>query len=184
MGRVNRRVRLALGAGVFAVVGASVGVAGSALAASGRSPTRAVQNAPATPAVFAKETLKATYIEHGDSKTAESAGFFAVDPSDSITCGAKAGKTCSIEVTASVQGGSITTAGNTVALPWQLDGNYVGLFGPYIGETEVDGGYSEFTYSDFEQGVAPGTHTVQTFGYSVDGFTLGNWSITYQVYWP
>ena len=184
MGRVNRGVRLALGAGVFAIVGASVGVAGSALAASGHSQTRAVHNVPATPAAFAKETLEATYIEHGDSSTAEAAGFFPIDPSHSIKCGAKAGKTCTIEINASVEGGDTTTASNQVALPWEIDGTFVGLGGPYIGETAADGSFSEFTYSDFQQGVTPGTHTVQVFGYSTNGLTLAYWSITYQVFQP
>jgi hypothetical protein len=185
MGRVNRRVRLALGAAVFVLVAAGVGVArSSVLAASGRSAASVLQRTPEAPAAFAKEALKATYIEHGTSGRTESGGAFtAIDPGGSVTCGAKAGKTCTVQVNMSIQLGGSTDTGNRVAFWWKV-GSSGANNATFVGETLTDADFTNFSYSDFVQGVTPGTYPVQSFVSSDDGVTVEYWTITYQVFEP
>jgi hypothetical protein len=59
-----------------------------------------------------------------------------------------------------------------------------GLGGPVLGQTLPKEGTSDISYSDFEQGVTPGTHTVQSFVGSDHGLDVFYWTITYQVFAP
>ncbi len=134
-----------------------------------------------------KEVLEGSYVESGDPFESIPAGSLttAIDPLNKIKCPAPAGKTCTIEDTVSLQEGEgPDDADNLMAAPWQVDGTFVGEGGPFFTSAPADGAFAGGTWTDIDEGVTPGNHKVQTFAYSIDGATLGYWTITYNVYEP
>lgn len=176
-------VTVAIGLGAVALVGdisaAAAKAPAKASAVTSRSYARPLTH-------LTNEVLKATYVESGNPDTSLPASTeVAIDPVNTIKCPAAAGGTCTITDTVSLQEYNGPAYGdNYMAAPWQVNGTTVGLGGPFFTVAPSDGGYAGGTWTDFDHGVTPGKHHVQTFAYSDDGANLGYWTITYSVYEP
>jgi hypothetical protein len=199
----TRRWRTLIGASVIAAAVATVagtGVLGSgASAATGRhagaetaaaAVAATAKSSPAAiPALTPKEVLEATYMETANPGSTLAAN--TDEPMDglhTITCPAPTGKTCTIMDTVSIQEGYGGGAeNNQIAAPWQLDGNLAGAQGALFSTLPADasnGNYAGGTWVDFQHGVTPGKHKIQTFAYSEGGAMLLRWAVTYTVYEP
>lgn len=173
-------------AAAAAIALGATGLGGEVFAGGASAPSASVAGqgnaqlvSPATAAP--KEALLATYSESGEGGSLPAATLTAIDPVNKVTC--PAGDSCTIETTISIQLQATTSdAGDRFGAPWQLDGNYTGEFGPFLGELPTDGSYIGDTWTDKESGVTPGKHKVQVFGYADDGANVAYWTVTYQVY--
>lgn len=137
-----------------------------------------VRLAPNAPAAASKHKMKNTLVNAGFGAAATS-GFVALDAPSSLDCTTT---TCSYEVVQNVQVLS-GTAGNRFAICTQIDGTYMGTPNcAYLGVIANDGFYHAGTFLAIQGGIPFGPHTVQTFLYTDNGSTVGNWGVTYHVY--
>jgi hypothetical protein len=89
---------------------------------------------------------------------------------------------CTLEIEQSIQVNDGDSTVNWWSGVVQVDGSYL-PYSPYIGETPSDGSYVVGTVNQ-STWLAPGTHTVQSFVYSLDGLTVEDYHMNYRVYVP
>jgi hypothetical protein len=164
-------------------------ICGSAFAAdASKSPnTNHTQKSAPPPTTIFNRKLQSTTIVQGESDVEITAATFtSIDSPLKFTC-PTGGCTVSVEVNA--QMGGTTDTSNFFAVCGLLDGNFMPPPGggngcPYVGETQVDGGYSVGTFVFTQSGVHAGSHTLQSQVFINQGALLGNYSITYRLYTP
>ncbi len=164
-------------------------ICGSAFAAdASKSPsTNHTQKSAPPPTTIFNRKLQSTTIVQGDANLSVAAATYTnIDSPLKFTCPA-GGCTVSVEVNA--QMGGSTDVSNLFAVCGLLDGSFMPPPGnnegcPYVGETQVDGGYSVGTFVFTQSGVHAGSHTLQSQVFIGQGGFLANYSITYRLYTP
>jgi hypothetical protein len=150
----------------------AVGSFGVYSAAQGRSQTLATNH-----------VLKGTYITNGNyNATVPAATYTPIDTQLTVSCPGTSG-TCTIEADMWVDN-SGSGSGNINAICVYVDGAQTALC-PYENmETPVDGTHVFSSASEPVSGLAPGTHTVQTYYYAANGAFVEYHTTNYRVYKP
>jgi hypothetical protein len=130
-------------------------------------------------------TLYKTYVNYSNAAVAVGgAGFQPLDDPTTVLCPVGGGA-CLIAAEQNVQIGD-NKKGNTWAICTQVDGVFMSTpFCPYQGFTNNNGTeyfYHTGSFAQHMDGVAVGSHTVQTFVYSATGLTKSIYTIIYRVY--
>jgi hypothetical protein len=130
--------------------------------------------------------LVETYIDHGYNAAGEAipGGSIrtAVGPTVTVVCPDTA-VSCTIQANHFIQVGHGKATGNLYTVGFYLDGVANGDE-QILGSTPSDGTYLMGATSEFQTKVAVGTHTVQTYVYSLDPTYVFNYTTNFQVYVP
>ena len=128
--------------------------------------------------------LKGTYINNGNyNANVPAATYTPIDTKLTITCPGSG--TCTIEADMWVDNyNSSKPSGNSTTICLYVDGVQTSGCAYETSETPPDGSHVHTSTSQPLSGLAPGSHTVQTFFYAVDGAFAEYYTVNYRVYKP
>ena len=164
----------------IAVVGA-YGVFTSAKASAGSAASVfSHENGPLT--VSAATTLKKERFASGFSGvTMVASDVPTLIDGTTLTCPGTSG-TCTYTATNYLQTAASSGTSNW-ALATQVDGNYIGQGGPFLGPVGTD--FAGGSWSDTGSGISFGSHSIQTYAFARDvNMTAFNYNFEYKVFKP
>ena len=153
-----------------------------------KAPTfnKEVQDAEVQDAVT-EHVLAETYLVIGNGgpsgTSVPAATLTPIDSPSTVVCPAIGTDTCTILANQFFQTTGSQTS-NNFAICLYVDDNLIPNSCWFNNDTPNDGTFVQGTASNWETGVSPGSHTVQTFVLSNKGCLYGNYTFQYIVYQP
>ena len=90
---------------------------------------------------------------------------------------------CTLVANHSIQVLGPSGSGNSFQIDFAVDGKFVQL-AQEVGEVPTDSSFRVFSAMEVLSGLAPGSHTIQTGVWSLDGTAVYNCQTSYQVFKP